>query len=340
MNLTKILIVGAVNNYCLETSYAFAAQSLKFEVLRFDPNKEIAKHLRLGKVGRLIQDFFQPEVWMKKMNRELIVKVKETKPDIILLTGGSKILYGTLVTIKVIHPKVKLVWVWPDTPANLNSNNFSYARILDLSATYSYSTIDTFRSLGFNNVQWVALAGDPSLHWMQALPETRFNRDISFVGMWRPEREKALKVICQKFGRMNIEIYGKYWKRNCKDDLLLSKWKGEGVFAKDLANYFNSTRVNLNIIDDTNFPAANMRFFEIPTAGGLQVCSTCPEFQTEFIEKKEILYFENDDQLVDAINWVINHPNEAEQIRVAGQQKISLRHTYRSRLEEILRLIN
>ncbi len=334
------MIVGAVNNFALETSYASAAKNLNCDVVRFDPQKEILKYIEFGKIGKLLDDFLPVVAWSKKMNRDLIIKVKEEKPGLILLVGGSKILYGTLITIKVIHPACKLAWVWPDTPANLNANNLSYAKVVDLSAIYSKSTIEIFRALGFENPLWLPLAGDLTLHWNELNTSDDFDCDISFVGMWRPEREKVLKVIIQKFDRLKIEIIGKYWKRNCVDKGLLSKWKGEALFANDLANYFNRSRINLNIIDDTNYPAANMRFFEIPTAGGLQLCSSCPEFRDEFVDKRDVLYFENEDQLIEKTNWILTHKNEVGEIRKAAQQKIKNSHNYSLRLESIMNALN
>jgi len=336
----KILIVGTVNSYCLETSYENAAAKLSHMVVRFDPSREVTKFVRFGRLGKSVQDLFQPEIWLKKMNRELVIRVKESKPDIILVVGGAKVLYGTLVTIKVIQPGVKIVWIWPDTPANLNFNNISYASILDLSATYSEKTVPVLQKLGFSNVHWIPLAGDPSMHWKQIMTSENFERDISFVGMWRPERERVLKLVCENFGHLKIEIYGKNWKRNAKNRLVLSKWRGEGMFTNDLAHYFNTSRINLNIIDDTNFPAANMRFFEIATAGGLQVSSSCPEMHSQFRNREDLVYFQSEENLIDELNWVLAQPVLAAKMRATAQANLIAKHTYATRLETIIKLLN
>jgi spore maturation protein CgeB len=336
----KIFIVGTINNFCLETSYSSAASSLGYQVVRFDPSYELSKYVKLGRLGHIANSFLGVEVWSKKMNRELIIKVKEARPEVLMIIGGTKIYYGTITTIKAILPACKVVWVWPDTPLNLTVNNFTSASVVDLSATYSNATLSAFQSLGFKNVHWVPLAGDLSMHWKEANQGNGFNCDISFVGMWRPEREKIMKIINEHFGHLKIEIHGSYWKRNCGDKQLLKKWKGNGFFAQALSTHFNSSRINVNIIDDTNYPAANMRFFEIPTSGGLQLCSTCPEFESEFLDKKNIVYFENEDALVTKINWIMNNSQEAIEIRKSSQLKIKQTHNYTQRLQTILSLIN
>lgn len=332
----KLLIVGTINNFCLETSYASAAKQLGHEVYRFDPAKESHEYIKFWKVGNKLHSFLPVETWTRKMNRKLIVYTKETMPDVILLFGTASILYGTLITIRLINPACKFVWVWPDTPMNLNNNNLNNAPLFDLSATYSASTIEAFNKIGFANTKWIALAGDQSLHWKPVPEGDDFDCDISFVGMWRPEREKIMKVIEQNFPSLKIEIYGNYWKRNCKDAALMKRWKGEGFYASQLADYFNRSRININVIDDTNYPAANMRFFEIPTSGGLELCSACPEFEKEFRDGEHLFYFKNETELVDKINSILKDKGRVQAVRKAGQRMIAEKHNYTERLKTIL----
>jgi hypothetical protein len=340
MTRSKILIVGTINSFCLETSYSSAAIALGYEVTRFDPSLEVTKHIKLGKVGRAIHSFLNVDAWIRKMNRELVVKIKNERPDVILLIGAGKIYFGTVATIKVILPTAKIAWIWPDTPMNLTTNNLSYGSLLDLTATYSKDTVPIFRSLGFKNVHWIPLAGDLALHSNDVPKSESFECDISFVGMWRPERERIMKVINDHFGNLKFEIHGVYWKRNCTDKKLLKKWKSEGFYAKELSHHFNKSRININIIDDTNYPAANMRFFEIPTSGGLQLCSACPELESEFKDKVDILYYSNEQDLIDKINWIMDNTKLVDQIRYSAQLKIKESHNYVSRLSKIISLLN
>ena len=53
-------------------------------------------------------------------------------------------------------------------------------------------------------------------------------------------------------------------------------WQGRALRGADFAKAVSCSKLSLNIIDPTNYPAANMRFFEITTAGGLQVTYRLP----------------------------------------------------------------
>jgi spore maturation protein CgeB len=332
---TKIIVIGSSAASSLELSYVRAAQHLGFEVNHFDPGKRLSKYIKGGRFGHTLQTFLPVDAWTRKMNRELAIEVKNYKPDIILLMGPARILFGTIATIKVIS-NARLVWIWPDTPMNLTPNNFEAASLFDISATYSEKTVPVFKKLGFNNVIWAPLAGDPFLHSYSSQEERKFINDISFVGMWRPEREKVMSFILNKFPTRNIHLYGKYWKRNCTDKALLQKWQGEELIGKELASFFHTSRININVIDDTNYPAANMRFFEVCTAGGLQLTSSCPEMETTFRDNEHLLYFSSEAELQEKIEWAFNNEAETKTIRENGLELINSGHTYTHRLQAIL----
>jgi spore maturation protein CgeB len=185
-------------------------------------------------------------------------------------------------------------------------------------------------------VTWAPLAGDPFLHSYTSDKDQQFINDISFVGMWRPEREKVMRLILNKFPDRNIHLFGKYWKRNCTDKALLQKWKGEEIIGKELGKFFHTSRININVIDDTNYPAANMRFFEVCTAGGLQLTSSCPEMETTFRDSEHLLYFSSESELQEKIEWALNNTTETEKIRKQGLELINAAHTYTHRLQTIL----
>ena len=334
----KILIVGSGATSSLENSYVRAARTLGHEVFLFDPAAEVNKHVKLGKMGRVLHQFLPIEAWTRKMNRELVLKARDTKPDLILVFTNVKVLYGTLATIKTML-QTKIAWIWPDTPLNLTSHNLDCAGLFDVSAVYSSKAVEVFEKIGFPNNHWVPLAGDPELHGFEPVNGNNFNVDISFVGMWRPEREKVLAVIAEKFPDLNLEIYGTYWKDRCGNAQLRKLCKGTGIVGRDLGAYFNKTRININVIDDTNYPAANMRFFEIPTAGGLQLSSPCPEQETVFRDKQEILFFKSDAELIEKIEWVMAHPDASAAIRKSAHQKLMEGQTYAHRLQQILSII-
>ena len=339
MRVKKILFAGIINNYTVENSYSNCAMNLGLEVKNFDISTYENKYIKFGKVGKTMHRFLPVETWIRKMNRDLVITIKNFNPDVFVYFTTSKILYGTLATLKAINPQLKIVWIWTDTPLNLEAHNFSSGLLSDITATYSLNTVPVFKDLGFKNVSWIPLAGDVFMHKKEITKNQDYKCDISFVGGWRPERGKAMEIISNNFKHLRIEVHGPLWSKKVKDPQLKKNIKGTGFYANDLADFFNSSRININQIDDTNFPAANMRFFEIPTAGALQLTSACPEMEGTFINKKHILYYKNELELLENIQWIIDHPEESELIKNNGQELLLKNHTYTHRFQQILQYL-
>lgn len=106
------------------------------------------------------------------------------------------------------------------------------------------------------------------------------------------------------------------------------------VLGKDMAKVFQKSRINLNRIDVTNYPAANMRFFEIPASGGLMLSSSCPEMSEVFKEFESVVYFKNNFELINKVEYLLN--NDSRRMREVSHQIILNGHTYRHRLEKII----
>ena len=282
MSTQRILLIGSSAKGALEYSYLKAAAQLPAETMLFDPAVEEEKYVKGGKIGQKLHLFLPVESWIRKMNRELILLTKKFQPQVILLFTNVRVLPGALASIKTILPQVKIAWIWPDSPLNLEPHNMFNAPLLDMTATYADATVRIFRQMGFPNVHWVPLAGDPFMHATNEGRDGKFDREISFVGTWKPERERVMAQLCENFPDKKIEIYGRYWKRDSKNEAIRKCVKGEGLYEAELAKFFARSRINVNVVEETNNTAPNMRFFEIPTANGLQLTSHCPEMDKEY----------------------------------------------------------
>ncbi len=335
----KILIVGNSVDYSLEKSYYRAALNSNFEAHFIDYNKISRNYIRGGKIGKFINQLLPVEQWERKISRDIVIISKRIDPNVIIIFGNTKILYGALMTLKIISSKVKIVWVWPDTPLNLELAAVNNGLFVDLFGTYSNFSVPLFQKLNFNNIQWIPLGFDNYLH-KSSISHENYRVDIGFVGGWRPERELVLDYVVANFPDLLVEIHGPNWKSKCQSKKLKSKVKSEGILGVDMANFFKSTIVNLNVIDDTNFPAANMRFFEISGTGAIQISSSCLEMSDTYMDFESCLYFNDFEELKFKINWVMNNRTEAKEIGLKAMKLTLEKNTYEDRLSKILKLLN
>ena len=341
--MVKVLLVGSFGPGGLEHSYEVAFRDLECEVQVFDIAASINGHCRLGKVGRFFNEFVPIEPWIRKANRELALLARRFRPDLLIVFGQSRVRAGALAQIRSSVP-TRMAFIWPDTLVNLSEETIAALPLYDLAASYGREAVIPLQLLGARRVEWVPLAGDPHMHLVGLLTASdrqEYGADISFVGGWCPEREGAIRLILSEFQNKEIKIWGPAWGRRCRGKRNIVKaWQGRPLYGGEFAKVLAASRISLNVIDDTNYPAANMRFFEIAMAGGLQVCSSCPDMENEFKHGKTIFYYHSLSKLVDLVRLLLADDPLRQQVAQNAHKLVMSRHTYRNRAQKIMELIH
>jgi len=341
--VTKVLLAGTFGPGRLEQSYHSAFLDIGCEVYTMDIAATIDKYCRFGKIGRYLNAFLSVEPWIRKANRDLVIATKRFRPDLLVVFGQSYVRAGALAQIGACT-KTKTSLIWPDTLVNLADETIAALPLYDFVASYGRETLVPFLRLGARRVEWVPLAGDHHLHLIDELSEAdrhEYGADISFVGGWRPEREAALEKVLARFPDKKVKVWGPEWDRRChENESLVKVWQGGPLYGKDFAKVLAASCVSLNIIDDTNYPAANMRFFEIPMAGGVQVCSSCPEMEDEFKHAQTIFYYHSLDEMVDILRLVLSNDSARHKVADRAHRLVMSRHTYSHRAQKIIEQMN
>ena len=330
-----VLIVGMDRPEALENCYRRAFLTLDWRVEFFDLAAALRQTTRGGRVGYYLGQFVRFEPWLRKANRQLVIRALELQPDLVLTFTHPQLMPGALAQIKVAT-HAHLVQIWPDTLANWEAALSANLPVYDLVATYSSRSAPLLQRMGARHVIWLPLAGDPILHARQdCSPAERaaFGADVTFIGGWRQAREAILRQLTD----FDLKIWGPEWDRRAKKDrAILQRWQGRPLVGHEFAKAIQCSKINLNIIDPTNYPAANMRFFEIPTAGGLQVSSACPEMDSEFRLGEEIFYYQNVDDLRGLLSHLLHNEQTRNRVSDAGHQLVIEKHTYVHRAKQIL----
>jgi hypothetical protein len=330
----RVLIIGQDAPAALELSYLRAFETFGCEVELFDMVQAVNRYVRLGKWGRLFNTFVPIEPWIRKANRELLHRVTTWRPHMLINFAQHPARVGTLAQMKA-SSGIQLVQLWPDTLVNWNTDLSACLPLYDLVAAHSKTTLPWFKQMGARRVEWVPLAGDPALHphYQSQDVEPAYRAEVSFVGGWRPEREEVLSQL----GQFDLKIWGPEWGRRCKNNAVIMRaWQKRAAIGAEFAKVVAGSHVNLNIIDFSNYPSANMRFFEIPTAGGLQVSSPCPEMEAEFRHGEHVLYYQTGSDLLDLIRQLLADEMLGQHVAQAAHELVMTRHTYTHRTRVIL----
>jgi hypothetical protein len=323
-------------------SYDRALRKLgcRTEIWDFDAAR--ARQARLGRIGRFLHGFVVFEPWLKRANRDLVIAVRERRPDFLGVGGAMRVTAGALAQIRASVPSTKLVLFWPDPLQNLETINVQALPLYDLVATYTGSSIDPLLRLGARRVEWLPFAADADLY--EGAPpredaSSPYACDVGFIGAYRPEREKAVLALHE--AGIHVRVWGPsdWMKRAENKSAALQYWGRRPLYGPEFARGTRASKLALNVIDPTNYPAANMRLFETLACGGTLLASSCPEFADDFPEGIAAFYFDSMDELVAKVRELLPRSDHRKAVADEGRRRVLAGHTYGDRARRLLRLL-
>jgi len=99
---------------------------------------------------------------------------------------------------------------------------------------------------------------------------------------------------------------------------------------------FNSSKINLNITLKSIQSGVPQRIFDIAACGGFVMTNYQEDLFDVFAPDKEIVYYENYEDLLDKCIFYLNHDDIRAQIASAGFERVCKEHTWPIRMSQIL----
>jgi spore maturation protein CgeB len=122
---------------------------------------------------------------------------------------------------------------------------------------------------------------------------------------------------------------------------ILKRFIKPGVFGLEMFQVIRDSKIALNIhADSSPRYASNMRLFETTGIGTCMVTDWKDNLPDLFDPDTEIVTYKTVDECVEKVIWLLNHPNEREEIARAGQARTLREHTFSNRaviLNEIIK---
>lgn len=339
-SLMRVLLVGSSAYYHLGAffhralqdlghSHAFVDDWQYFKPLAESLIHRIACRLRRGR-----------PLTYGAFNRGVVETACRFQPEVVLISKGPYISPATLKQIKE-ETRAILVNYAPDDPFNpINSTADLLGGIplYDLYACTKRAIMEDVRRAGCPNPVFIRFAYEPSLHFPEQ-PVTegekaRFGGDLVFVGTADKERFPLIRTLIALHS-IRLRLYGSYWHR----DTLLGHHSQGPVLGRDYRLALGGAKIALGLLRRANRDQHTTRTFEIPACGTFLLGERTEEHLELFEEDKEAVYFSSTEELIDKAHYYLAHDLERQRIAEAGYQRVtSGKHTFRDRLEEILRL--
>jgi spore maturation protein CgeB len=142
----------------------------------------------------------------------------------------------------------------------------------------------------------------------------------------------------KSFEKFQILKYGKTWVESYSD-ILMNHIKPP-VFGIDMLDLFISSKIVLNFhIGVAGDYAGNMRMFEVTGVGSCLLTDNKKNMPELFNIDREVVVYDNEEDCVAKVKWLLDHEDEREKIALAGQKKTLQYHTVENRCQAILEIM-
>jgi spore maturation protein CgeB len=335
----KILLLGPSCNYNLEYFTKINLERLGCEV-KFcgyvSSLGRLASPVRLSITrSNLLENIIQRTL-LSGYNREIRRISREFKPDVVLVIKGEAL---NPVVMNQVRDDVgaKIVLWYTDDPRYYNTIIKRTLSCFDFVFTVSPRAIDTYRTMGVENVQCIPVACDPSFHRKIDLGDDakrRYDWDVVFVGTYYPRRARFVKAL--KRSGVRVGVYGPYWNY---------AWPMSGasreIAGPEMVKAFNAAKIVLNVHADTDVAyKVNTRTFEATGCRSFVLTDRTYGMAEAFDIGKELECYENEKDLVELTKYYLGSNQEREEKAFKGQERAYSDHTYSLRLTQMLSALN
>ncbi|HNV87229.1 MAG TPA: glycosyltransferase [Candidatus Omnitrophota bacterium] len=253
----------------------------------------------------------------------LLGQAKKMRPDVILIQEQS-ILTDAMVRELKRHARLLVSQI-----ASPLLKRRRYDSV-DLVVTSFPHYVSLFREKGLK-AEYVALAFDKRI--LDEIGEVSEQYPISFVGGVSPVHRHRLAVLERLSGEMPLDWFGYGAKKLPAESPLKKTWRGE-VWGLDMYRALASSRNTVNCHEPLvqGDYANNNRLFEATGVGTCLVTDWKQNIRGFFEPDREVVIYNNPEELIEKVRYLLAHPEEALTIGAAGQKRTLRDHTCEKRV--------
>ena len=335
----RIVIVGsnygwAIENYFVKyfdelkiDSNLFGAQALFYNYYYKNIVNKILYKLKLSNIDR-------------EINKQFKGYVIKFNPTHIFVFKGMELTPKSLLWAK--QRGIKLVNYNPDNPfvfsgkGSGNSNITKSIEFYDLHFTYNLDIQKKLQEKHKVKTVLLPFAFDISQDVFEICQKEKEVLKVCFLG--NPDKLRASFIQLLANNGIKIDVYGNYWNKFVIHKNITSH---PPVYGEEQWKTLRKYRVQLNLMRIHNLDSHNMRTFEVPGIGGIQLAPYTNEHQLFFEPDKEIFLYTTLEECVNKINHLLSLTTEqANEFRVFAREAcLNKKHTYKDRALQVLKVL-
>lgn len=337
----RLLVVGAESEYAIERFYLkywmafdkiidlefFAAQNLFYDFY----NKSI--------INKVVFKFGLSRIY-SQINRKLIRRIDDFNPDYIFVFKGMEIFSSTLIYAK--NKKIKLINYNPDSPfvfsgkGSGNSNITNSIDLYDFHFSYDHEISKTLINNHFAKVEILPFGFEISQGLFEICLKEPEILKVCFIGTPDNERVNFINLLAEN--GVFIDVFGSNWNRFVTHTNIQIF---DAVYGIELWKTLRRYRVQLNLMRPHNLDSHNMRSFEIPGIGGIQLAPNTADHRSFFEDGKSIFLFNSVEESLAKITFLLSltTQNSIEIRRFSRQTCLDKKYTYYDRANQVINFL-
>lgn len=281
---------------------------------------------------------------VRRLNREVVERARESRPDVMWVDKGEWIERRTLVALAALGRSM-LVHYTPDPALTFHLSRHLRASLplYDLVVTTKAYELDLYRDLGARNVLFQYPSFEAAVHRPEAATAEEWQRygcDVVFAGTYAPGRERYLLPLARE--GFDLALWGNGWhrsfrRRGLRDPRLKRHLRGRGLGGRDYALALGCARIGLGLLSPLVPDRSTTRSLEIPACATLLLAERTEEHQALFEEGREAEFFASEEELVEKTRYYLEHDDERRRLAAAGRARcLESGYSSTDRVREIL----
>jgi hypothetical protein len=268
--------------------------------------------------------------WIERHRRQLLEAMSHDQWDALLSIQGT-VNQQTVQQCRQHSPGLRVFFWWGDILTDQARARIRQAAEFSEQLLVSgKGTFDRLSPVYTEQLRYFPFGVTHRFHSVDNIPardRQRFSAEVAFVGTCYPERCELIRYLNTQLDTP-VRVWGRGW-RHCKG----VRSHGALSLADSLkVHACSSISLNLHHADTDN--GCNMKFYEIPAAGGFQICNWQPLLEETSLGRQTVAC-RSPAEFAEKTHYYLAHEQERRQLVKAASQTVFTTEDYPSKLAEI-----